>query len=112
MLLYFIKFTAIVVAQSVDLLGPGESVCPGGKTVFTCIANVTGILSWISPCYIGGNGRSLSFPSNTYPGLRMNSKLNPNNYAILNSVSNDTGVVELNSTFTIEEPIEGPCTVL
>ena len=110
----YLEFAGIITAQSIDLLPSGKSLCLGQQAVFTCVATVTGILSWASDCFIGNNGRSLSFPSNTPPEYRINSTLNQNNYAVLNSVCNDTGTLELNSTLhvQVEELVNETCTVL
>ena len=116
MFLCLIEFAVSVTAQSIDLCAPGESVCVGEEAVFTCKAVVTGNLMWISDCFIGqsNTGKSITIPSNTQLGLRMSSTQYPNNYALLKSVNNNTGVPELTSTLhvQVERPIDGLCTVI
>ena len=105
-----VLFNSVVYLQSAcavsqvtlsSTLGMGQSGCPGERVNFTCTVNGSRILSWSSNEYIGSGGLQLEFSTVDKNGSRLDSSVNPDTYAILESVIDANGISSLQSTLHI-----------
>ena len=105
-----------VLSQSIKLYSPEDLVCPEKPVTVTCavIFRDGGVTYWKSDCYTGVTqyGSSIDIPSEAENGTRFNSTVDATNYyAILNNKTDVADGLKVISTFYIEKPIEGQCTI-
>ena len=84
-----------------DSLQPGQSACPKENVIFTCIVRGSRTLSWASDEYIGTGGTQLEFSTADHDGLRVNSTVNPDTFAVLTNVTDDGETILLESELHI-----------